>query len=115
MRNSEMMSWPAASVGCDSCVTVKAWPATVTVAERAAPAFGAAVNSTAPSPLPAAPEVTTSHGAELTAAQSQLAAASTAKPPAPPAEVKCAAEGESAKAQAVGAASAAATLRGDRA
>jgi hypothetical protein len=65
---------------------VTIWPAIVKVPLRAPPVFAEAVNPTAPSPLPLAPDVTVSQRALLTAVQVHPSAASTAiGVPAPPA------------------------------
>ena len=69
-------------------VTVNVWPATVSVAVRAlSSVLAAALNATAPAPLPAAPDVTVSQAALLVAVQAQPAGAVTVTEPVPPAAV----------------------------
>ncbi len=67
-----------------SCVTVKVWPETLMVPERAGPELPWMKYPTAPLPLPLAPEVTVIHGALLDAAHPQPPAAVTATLPNAP-------------------------------
>jgi hypothetical protein len=55
-----------------ACVTVKVWPATVTVPVRSAPAFAATATLTVPFPVPVPPLATVSHAALLVALQAQV-------------------------------------------
>jgi hypothetical protein len=70
--------------GTPACVTVKVWPAMVSVPERGVP-VGLAANEypTVPIPLPDAPEVTVSHTALLTAVQEHPAEAATKRETVP--------------------------------
>ena len=53
--------------GAASCVTVKVWPAIMSVPVRAAPVFAATAYRTVPSPAPLAPDDTVIHSALLAA------------------------------------------------
>src|SRR4051794_30645245 len=91
---------PAAAKFCDAgerlnaqlaaaSVTVKVWPATVNVADRAAVVvFAAAVNVTVPPPVPVAPVAMTTHPALLDAVHAQPALVVTVTVPDPPAAAK---------------------------
>jgi hypothetical protein len=59
------------AAGGAAWLTVKVWPATVSVPLRAAPVFAATLNSTEPGPLPLVPDVMLSHDALLLAVQLQ--------------------------------------------
>jgi hypothetical protein len=65
-------------------LTVKVWPATVSVPERAPPSVDAVVNRTVPLPLPLAPDVTVIHETLLVAVQPQPAGDVTSVLPVPP-------------------------------
>ena len=66
------------------CVTVTIAPATVSVAERAAPVFAATENVTVPLPLPEAPPVIVTNVAPLVAVHAQAAVVLTVTDPLPP-------------------------------
>ena len=69
-------------------VTVKVWPATVSVAVRdAVVVFAAALNVTGPVPLPLVPAVTVTHAAVLAAVHAHPVGAVTVTEPEPPAAV----------------------------
>src|SRR5690349_10341610 len=72
IANEQLPSW----------VTVKVWPAIVSVPVRGPPA--AALNCTVPLPVPPAPEVSDRHGALLLAVQAQPAPPVTVTLPVPP-------------------------------
>ena len=69
-------------------VTVKVWPAMVTVPVRCGPVFAATENCVAPAPLPLAPEVTVIQASLLVAVQAQPVWAVTVTEPPPPLAVK---------------------------
>jgi hypothetical protein len=69
-----------------ACVTVKVCPPIVSVADRAAPVFAAAVNPTDPLPLPLAPLVIVIHVAVVVAVHAQPVAAVTLTVPVSPSE-----------------------------
>ena len=66
-----------------ACVRVNVCVAIVSVAVRAAPVLAVTLNATVPLPVPAAPEVTVSHGALLTAVHAQAAVVVTFTVPGP--------------------------------
>jgi hypothetical protein len=70
-------------------LTVTDCPATVSAPLRAIPTFCDAVNATVPLPLPAAPDVTVSHGVAVVAVQAQpdTAVTDTDGPVPPPAGI----------------------------
>jgi hypothetical protein len=71
--------------GGAACATVNVWPPIVSVPLRTAPVLAAAVNATAPFPVPDAPLPIVSQGTFATAAQAQVPAdAVTATEPEPP-------------------------------
>ena len=71
--------------GAPASVTVKVWPAIVSVPLRpVVNVLGSALNATLPAPLPTAPDVTVNHETLLVAVQSQSVAALTAVDPVPP-------------------------------
>jgi hypothetical protein len=63
---------------------VNVWPAAVIVPVRPAPAFAAALNCTAPGPVPPAPDVMLSHAASAFAVHAHPAVVVTLNDPWPP-------------------------------
>jgi hypothetical protein len=63
------------------CVTVKVWPAIVTVPVRSAPVFAVRLRRTDPFPVPVAPDVTVMNAALLVAVHAQPAPAVTVTVP----------------------------------
>jgi hypothetical protein len=89
------IAWLAGEIATEQaapdCDTAKLWPATVTVACRAAPLLADAAIDTVPLPVPDAPAVTVSQLVSLLAAvQVQLLAVVTViAPESPPAAIDC--------------------------
>ena len=79
-----------------ACVTLKAMPAIVSVAERCAElVFWLAANLTSPGPTLVPADVTSSQDAELCAVHSQPLAAMTSTDPDPPADPMAALDADS--------------------
>jgi hypothetical protein len=71
-----------------ACVTVKVWPATVSVAVRVTVVFAATSKVTLPLPEPVAPVAMLAHAALLVAVHEQPVLVVTAIDPEPPAAPK---------------------------
>src|SRR5687767_11173319 len=84
-----------------ACVTVKSWPAMLTVPLRCAPGFGATTTFTAPDPVPVLAPLNVSHGALLNDIHAQVDPVATDTAVVSPAAGELRTVGEMPKVQAV--------------